>query len=234
MPKDADGSACSVRVWDLPTRVFHWALVALVLASYLTGEWWRGVGMTWHFYSGYGILALVLFRLGWGLAGTRYARFSDFLRGPGETLRYLRDMVAGRAHAYPGHNPLGALSSLGLLAVLLVQAGSGLFASDDIFVEGPLVGLVGGDTVDLMTTVHHTAFDVLLGFVALHLLAIAFYEAIKGQRLVRAMVLGRKRLPAAVAPSEPVPLAALRGLVMLAVSAAAVAALVWGLPALAR
>jgi cytochrome b len=222
-----------VRVWDLPTRVFHWALVALVLASYLTGEWWRGVGMTWHMYSGYAILALVVFRLGWGLAGTRYARFSDFLRGPVETARYVRAMLAGRPRTYPGHNPLGALSSLAILVVLLVQAGTGLFASDDIFVEGPLAGLVGGDTVDLMTTVHHTAFDVLLGLIALHLVAIAFYEAVKGQRLVTAMVLGRKRLPEQEAPAESVPLAVMRGMAMLAVAAGAVAALVWGLPALA-
>ena len=233
MPRDRTdevGTAERRRVWDLPTRVFHWALVLLVLASYLTGEFWRGVDMRWHMWSGYAILALVLFRLIWGLVGTRHARFGDFLRPPGAILSYLGALVRGRAPAYAGHNPLGGLSVLALLGVLLVQAGSGLFASDDIFIEGPLAGLVPGATVDWMTSVHHLAFDLLIGVIALHLAAVAFYEGAKGQRLLRAMLTGHKS-GLEEEQVEDVPLAVLRGLLLLAVSLAAVAALVFGLPA---
>ena len=114
--------------------------------------------------------------------------------------------------------------------MLLLQAGSGLFASDDIFVEGPLAGLVRSATVDRMTSLHHLAFDLLIGLIALHLAAVAFYEAVLGKRLLRAMLTGRK--PGLEAgQGDGVPLAALRGLLLLAVSAAAVAALVFGLPA---
>lgn len=223
-----------VRVWDLPTRVFHWSLVALILASYLTGEFWRGVDMYWHQLSGYAILALVLFRLVWGFAGTRHARFVDFLRPPGEMLAYLAGLLSGRASSYAGHNPLGGLSVVLLLAVLLLQAVSGLFASDDIFVEGPLAGLVSGATVDRMTSLHHLAFDLLLALIAVHLAAIAFYEAVRGQRLIRAMVSGRKRADGSHAQAdETVSLAGARGLAVLIVAAAAVAALVLGLPAIA-
>ncbi len=246
MPKDPSSTARqrAPRVWDLPTRLFHWALVALVLTSYLTGEFWRGLDMQWHKLSGYGILTLLLFRLAWGVWGTRHARFADFVRPPGETLAYLRGLLAGRTPGYRGHNPLGGLSVLALLLVLLVQAGSGLFTSDDIFIEGPLAGLVSGATVDLMSRVHGLAFNLLLALVALHLVAVAAYEALAGQRLLRAMVTGRKaaaptaaasdtaaeRESGRAAPAE-VPLAALRGLLLLALSGAAVAALVWGLPA---
>ena len=232
MPRDRtgeEGAAEQRRVWDLPTRVFHWALVLLVLASYLTGEFWRGVDMRWHMWSGYAILALVLFRLAWGLAGTRHARFGDFLKPPGEILSYLRALRAGQAPASAGHNPLGGLSVLALLAVLLLQAGSGLFASDDIFVEGPLAGLVRSATVDWMTSLHHRVFDLLIGLIALHLAAVAYYEAVLGKRLLRAMLTGRK--PGLDAGQDgSVPLAALRGLLLLAIAAAAVVALVFGLP----
>ncbi|WP_119165392.1 cytochrome b/b6 domain-containing protein [Algihabitans albus] len=220
------------RVWDLPTRVFHWALVVLVLTSYLTGEFWRGVDMQWHKLSGYAILALVLFRLAWGFVGTRHARFQDFLRPPGQTLSYLGGLISGRNSSYAGHNPLGGLSVLLLLLLLLVQAGSGLFASDDIFIEGPLAGLVPGVTVDWMTGVHHLAFDLLVALIALHLAAVAFYEAVKGQRLIRAMVTGNKQIGEAGAEATPnVPSAGFRGLLSMVLSAAAVAALVLGLPA---
>lgn len=218
-----------VRVWDMPTRVFHWSLVALVVASYLTGEVWRGFGMQWHMYSGYAVLTLLVFRVAWGLVGTRHARFADFLYAPARTWAYLADLVRGRRRAVAGHNPLGGLSVLAFLGVLLAQAGSGLFASDDIFVEGPLAGLVSGEVVDAMTSVHHVAFDMLVGLVVLHILAIVFYEGVVGQRLVRAMIVGTKR---ATAAADNVPLAVGRGLAVLAVSAALVAALVWGLPAL--
>ncbi|WP_421709516.1 cytochrome b/b6 domain-containing protein [Algihabitans sp.] len=219
-----------VRVWDLPTRIFHWSLVALVLSSYLTGEFWRGVDMYWHKLSGYAILTLVVFRLVWGVVGTRHAQFGSFLRPPGEIISYL----SGRSSGYVGHNPLGGLSVLLLLAVLLLQAVTGLFASDDIFVEGPLADLVSGATVDRMTSLHHLAFDLLLALIALHLAAIAFYEAAKGQRLVRAMFSGRKQAEdTAAGGSVAVSLAGLRGLAVLVVAAAAVAALVLGLPAIA-
>jgi cytochrome b len=226
----AGAGAERVRVWDLPTRLFHWALVVLVATSYLTAEVWRGVDMQWHKLSGYAILALVLFRVAWGFVGTRHARFAGSVRSPARTLGYLRDLIGGRNSRQAGHNPLGALSVMAFLAVLLVQAGSGLFASDDIFIEGPLAELVSGATVDALTAVHHFTFNLLLALVGLHLVAIAVYEGAAGQRLVRAMLSGYK--PKAPDARESVPLAWARGLLLLIACAGLVVALVWGLPRL--
>jgi cytochrome b len=174
-----------VRVWDLPTRLFHWTLAALVLFSIVTVKL-GGLWIDWHMRSGYAILALVLFRILWGFAGSHYARFASFVRGPAGVLGYLRGRIAHAA----GHNPLGALSVLALLVVLGVQAGTGLFTSDGSFTEGPLAKLASGTTVDLLSTVHRYGEWVIYGMVGLHLAAVIYYSVFRFQPIVTAMITG--------------------------------------------
>ncbi|GAB4470501.1 MAG: cytochrome b/b6 domain-containing protein [Burkholderiaceae bacterium] len=181
----------SVRIWDLPTRLFHWSLVALVVFSVTTakigGNW-----MNWHLWSGYAVLALIVFRLLWGFAGARYALFSQFVRGPRAVLDYLRAFVGG-ADRHAGHNPLGAWSVVAMLAALLVQASTGLFANDEIATEGPLSKFVSGATASVMTRVHSLNQYVIYALVALHVGAIAYYFFVKRDNLVAPMVTGDKR-----------------------------------------
>ncbi len=186
------------RVWDLPVRLFHWVLVGLIAVSIYTGENGGFNEMDYHMLSGYAILALVLFRIGWGLLGTRHARFSDFVR-PTEVVPYLRSLVTDGKDAsntqYSGHNPLGGLSVIAILLVLATQAGTGLFANDDIFLEGPLTHLVDDDMSDQLTSIHHLSAKILYGLIGLHIAAIIFYELVKRQRLILAMITGKKTLP---------------------------------------
>lgn len=185
-----------VLVWDAWVRLFHWAVVALVAFS-----WWSGTEggtvMEYHMLSGYAILALVLFRLLWGLVGSTHARFSDFLRGPRTVAAAARELFSRRPMPYAGHNPVGGWMVVALLAALAVQAGTGLFANDDIFIEGPLYRHVSKATSDLLTRVHHWNFNVILALVALHVAGVLYHRIAKRENLVAAMITGRKHLPAA-------------------------------------
>jgi cytochrome b len=184
-------------VWDLPVRLFHWSVVAFIALS-----WWsakNGFDRV-HFWSGYTLLFLLVFRILWGFAGSSTARFATFVKGPAAVAAYLRRGDDGQA----GHSPLGALSVLAMLAALLVQIASGLIQiDDDDFVEGPLSGLVGYDAALLAHDVHEASFNILLGLIALHLLAIGYYQLIRRRSLVRPMVTGRAALPEDVAPMTP-------------------------------
>lgn len=183
----------SVRIWDLPTRLFHWALAISVLGLIVTGNV-GGSWMNWHLRFGYAVLTLLLFRVVWGFAGGHWSRFGAFLYGPGAVLRYLRGQ--SRPHERAGHTPLGALSVFGLLTVLAVQVGTGLVSDDEIAFFGPLVGLVSSSTVSAATSYHKEVGKLLvLVLVVLHLAAIAFYRLFKGERLGGPMVHGDKRLP---------------------------------------
>ena len=195
------GAGYRTRVWDLPTRLFHWALVILVITSFVTAKV-GGNAMTWHMYSGYAILTLVLFRVVWGFVGGRESRFASFVKGPGAVVRYLGTLFDRKAAHHAGHNPLGGWSVVLMILSLGTQAGTGLFASDDIFVEGPLAAKVSGATVTLATRIHHWNEWVLIALVALHVAAILFYAVYKRENLVHAMVHGHKVLPA---PGEHVP-----------------------------
>lgn len=179
-----------VRVWDLPTRLFHWTLVALVATAVITQEI-GGNAMEWHFRAGYAVLTLVAFRVLWGLVGTRYARFSSFAYGPSAILAYLRNSRQGRKDGLLGHNPLGSLSIFALLANLLAQAISGLYSNDDIANDGPLVKFIGKELSDQITWFHKEVSGTLLYvLVGLHAAAIVFYAIRKKQNLVRPMVTG--------------------------------------------
>lgn len=184
----------TIRVWDLPTRLFHWALavcvIGLVITANVGGSW-----MTWHGRLGYAVLSLLLFRIVWGFVGGHWSRFSNFLYGPSAVLAYLRGNA--RPEHRVGHNPLGMLSVFALLMVLLLQVSTGLFADDEIAFTGPLVSLVSSDTVSQATRYHKSIGKLLvIVLVALHVLAILFYKWFKKDNLVRPMVLGDKQLPA--------------------------------------
>ncbi|HYW16928.1 MAG TPA: cytochrome b/b6 domain-containing protein [Allosphingosinicella sp.] len=184
-------------VWDLPVRLFHWSIAALVGLSWWSAEYsFDRV----HFWSGYALLFGLVFRILWGFAGSSTARFATFVRGPAAILAYLRD---GR-HGQAGHSPIGAPSVLAMLLALLVQIATGLIQIDDEdFIEGPLAGLVNYDTAVLAHEVHEVSFNVLLGLIALHLLAIGYYQLIRRRSLVRPMVTGRTLLPEGASPMMP-------------------------------
>lgn len=171
-------------VWDLPTRLFHWSLVVLVVAAFITAKI-GGNAMVWHGRLGLAILGLLVFRLVWGFVGSTYARFFQFVRGPGAIFAYLRGQWQGL-----GHNPLGAFSVLALLGVLAAQAATGLFANDDIAFEGYLVPLIGSSASGEITGIHHLLEKLLMALVALHVGTIVFYAHVKKHNLVKPMLSG--------------------------------------------
>ncbi len=179
-------STRTIRIWDLPTRLFHWLLVVLVVASFVTG-WLGGNLIEWHGRAGIAITGLLAFRLVWGFVGSTYARFAHFVPGPGRLLAYVRGQWRGL-----GHNPVGALSVLALLSILIFQAVSGLVANDDIAFEGPLYALVSKSTSDSLSSLHRQNFWIIIALVSLHVLAIAFYALVKKDNLVKPMITGVK------------------------------------------
>ncbi len=177
-------SSPQLRVWDLPTRLFHWLLVISVTGAIVTvnigGAW-----MDWHVRFGIASFVLLLFRIVWGLLGPRYARFTQFVTSPAKTLNYLR----GDQRKEAGHNPLGAWSVLAMLALLVLQSSTGLFTSDDVLTQGPFVQFISSDQVAWFTRIHSFNEYFLYAIIALHLVAIAFYS-VKGEGLVKPMVTG--------------------------------------------
>jgi cytochrome b len=188
-----------VRIWDLPTRIFHWLLVLLILAL-----WWtaRNDWMALHATLGVSMAGLVLFRLIWGLIGSSTARFSNFLKGPRGILSYLN---GGAAHAL-GHNPLGGWSVAAMLTLLTAQVGLGLFASDeDGEIIGPLSLWIDEESVEWVTETHEWLFYGLLALIALHVAAILFYALAKRRNLVTPMLTGSGSAPAGTAPMRGAP-----------------------------
>ncbi len=183
-------------VWDLPTRLSHWVLTGLIGFS-----WWSAKNdhMDWHVWSGFGILTVLLFRLLWGVFGSSTARFAGFVRGPKAVLGYLRGEWRGI-----GHNPLGALSVLLLLAATMVQVAMGLFSSDeDGLVSGPLAQWVGFETSEQITELHEDFFNVLLVVIGVHVAAILFYALFKRRNLLGPMITGRAVLDPEAQPMRP-------------------------------
>lgn len=178
----------SLRVWDLPTRLFHWTLALCVLGLFVTGKF-GGNAMVWHLRLGLLMLTLLGFRLLWGVVGARWSRFARFIRGPVAVWNYIR----GRSPAdhLVGHSPLAGWAVLAMLVVLTAQTVSGLMSDDEIAFFGPLVSLVSGDTVALATW-WHTEWGqyLVLGMVAVHLLAIAYYAWVRRQAIVLPMITG--------------------------------------------
>ena len=184
------------RVWDLPVRLTHWLLAALIAFS-----WWsvKNDHVDWHIWSGIAILTLLLFRLMWGFVGSSTARFANFVRGPKHVVRYLRGDWRGI-----GHSPLGALSIVGLYLVTLTQVGLGLFNEDDdgLF-AGPLANFLSPDTTDKIRDLHELNFKLLLGLVTLHVAAILYYRLVRGKKLTKPMITGRAATDASAGEMRP-------------------------------
>ena len=197
MPRQVSGGGKSLRqvVWDLPVRLFHWLLAALIAFS-----WWtvHNHHTDWHIWSGCAILTLLIFRILWGFVGSSTARFASFVRGPSAIADYWRGRWVGI-----GHNPLGAVSVLVLLAAVAIQVGLGLIAEDeDGIYLGPLAGLVSTDTSDKARDIHELWFDVILALIALHLLAILYYR-LRGKKLTVPMITGRADVAPGTSPMRP-------------------------------
>ena len=203
-PANDEDRLRSVKVWDLPTRLFHWTLVVLVVASFVTANI-GGNLMTYHRLIGYGILVLVLFRLAWGFAGGRQSRFSSFVRRPSTVARYTANFIKGDSRPYLGHNPLGGWSIIAMLLALLTQVGTGLFANDDIFTEGPLFPLVSKGISDRLTDIHLVNRFMLAFLVAVHVFAVFYYLFAKHENLLKPMITGVKqwRGPAEASSGNP-------------------------------
>jgi cytochrome b len=185
-----------VLVWDIPIRVFHWLIVALVVAAYAT---WRLNWMVLHGWVGDAVLTLLLFRLIWGFLGGETARFSRFLTSPRIALEHLKHAFQREPDRQVGHNPAGGWMVLLLLALLLAETLTGLYVANDIADEGPLTELVAPWAANAIAASHAILWDALLAAIVLHVLAIAGFAAIKGQNLLRPMITGTKVLPASIA-----------------------------------
>lgn len=221
-----DPTVHRVRVWDLPTRLFHWLLAACVIAQVVTGKI-GGAAMSWHFRIGYCVFALIGFRLVWGLIGGRWSRFSSFLYAPATVLRYLRGEHRPADHFHVGHNPLGMGSILAMLLILIVQIATGLVADDEIANLGPLNKFVSSATALSATAWHKGPGQALLILlVVLHIGAIVYYRALRRQNLVQPMISGDKQLPSGVPASEDTRLTRVRALALIAIWAGIVASVV--------
>jgi len=189
---DSERPPRSVRVWDFPTRLFHWLLVIFVIISFVTGNI-GGNAIQYHEWSGFTILSLLLFRLVWGFIGSRESRFMTFIRGPSAVVRYATNLLRKNSSThFLGHNPLGGWSIIAMLWALLVQAATGLFANDDIVTEGPLFDWVGKAASDWLTRVHKLNQQVIIALVCVHVLAVLFYFFYKRENLVKPMITGVK------------------------------------------
>lgn len=194
----------TTRVWDLSLRLWHWLFAGAISVSLATGLSDNIGLMDWHLRSGYVVLGLLAFRLCWGIAGTRHARFASYRTTPGALLRYLRP--ASDTTTSGAHTPPGVVLAWAVWLTCLVQASAGLFTSDDIFTDGPLVRYVDDAKVDLAGSIHHRAFWLLLALVVGHVVAITWYGLVRRDPLALSMFTGRKAI--AVEPVGDRPIAA--------------------------
>jgi cytochrome b len=185
-------------IWDLPTRLFHWLLVAAV------GYAWFAVDvledMEQHFYAGYSALTLILFRIIWGVIGSYHSRFANFPLSISRIKTYSKSLFSSNADIQPrnylGHNPLGALSSIAIIGIILLQTLSGLFANDGYYVYGPLAESISSKLSALITEVHEINFNIIATLIALHIIEIVYYQWVKKQKLIAAMIHGKKTIAA--------------------------------------
>jgi cytochrome b len=179
-------------IWDWPLRLWHWLFAIAVLGAWITGQWGGYDWRQWHLWFGQSVVGLLIFRIVWGFAGTRYSRFASLLYRPGQLLTYLKSLTHRDVPESTGHSPLGAVAVIVLLTVLGIQAGTGLFMSDDILYEGPWYAAVNTQWAELASSIHHQLDWAVGALLGLHLAAILAYRLFKGQHLTRAMVTGRK------------------------------------------
>ena len=191
-----------VLVWDLPTRLFHWLAAALVLAAYVTLrlDW-----MAWHADAGEALLAVVLFRLAWGVVGSGSARFARFLAFPRAAARHLAHLFRREPDTLPGHNPAGGWMVVLLLLLMLGEALTGIVTNNDVADDGPLTDVMPAWLANLVSDLHGWLWQALLAAVTLHIAAVAVFAVAKRQNLVRPMLTGRKRLPVWVSAPRMAP-----------------------------
>ncbi|MBW8184473.1 cytochrome b/b6 domain-containing protein [Shewanella nanhaiensis] len=179
-----------IKVWDLPTRIFHWGMIVL-----LGGLWWTADAgeMDWHQVLAYSLMVFIVFRLIWGVVGSDTSRFSHFIKHPKAVLDYMKLTKEHGVSSSIGHNPLGGYMVIALIMLVSAQLTTGLFATDEIFTEGPLYSLVSSETGSLMSWLHKKIFYVMLGFASIHVLAVA-YHRLKGDKLITPMITGYKQV----------------------------------------
>jgi len=213
-------TASDVKVWDLPVRIFHWLLAIGIAAAWYTAE--EGE-MQLHAMIGKSLLSLSLFRLLWGLYGSETARFAHFLKGPKAVAAHLRSLIGDDYRPANGHNPAGGWMVALMLAAIAIQGMMGLFGQDDIgLFYGPLAGFVSNDMSGTITRWHHQWFDVIVGLIGIHIVAVFLYRSVKHERLIGAMITGRKP---GLAGSQPILASPWLALMLAMISFG----LVWGL-----
>ncbi|TCV86414.1 cytochrome b/b6 domain-containing protein [Sulfurirhabdus autotrophica] len=189
----------TIKIWDLPTRLFHWSLVILLGVSWASIEL-SDNAFNIHEYSGYTILSLVIFRVLWGIFGSTTSRFRTFIRGLQPTIAYAKTLLQSKPGNQIGHNPLGGWMVLLMLGFLLFQAVTGLFSNDDVSSEGPLAHWISKDISDILSGLHHESFDILLVIVGLHIAAVLFYRFFKRDNLITPLITGFKPLAGETPP----------------------------------
>jgi cytochrome b len=219
-PTSTPSSIRAVRVWDLPTRIFHWSLLVSIVGLFITvnlgGDW-----MPWHFKFGYAVFTLLLFRMVWGVVGGRWSRFTSFVYAPSTIVAYFKGQ--GKPEHSVGHNPMGAASVFALLGVLALQVASGLFSDDDIAFQGPLAKFITNARVSTATWYHkEVGSNLLIVLIVLHVAAILFYVYKKKENLIRPMLHGDKHVAHDALPSRDDAASRAMAAVVLAVCAACV------------
>lgn len=214
---DLGTRAGSVPAWDLPTRIAKWLLAALVGLAFAS-RYYGDAGLVWHQWNGLAILVVIVFRLLWGVVGGSTARFANFLRGPGAAVGYLASLLRGRPPHFLGHNPLGGWMVMALLAVVAAQALTGLFTTDDIAVYGPMTAVASDETIARASAWHQKIYPFLLALIALHVAANVLYSLFGRDRLIAAMITGRKPAGAYVDRAGATPGSITRALACLAVA----------------
>ncbi len=187
----ADEGQPETLAWDLPTRLFKWTLVVLIITAWVSSGF-ADPDMTVHKAAGYGILTLLVYRVLWGFVGGSTARFASFVSSPSTVLAYVRALRAGAARPYLGHNPAGGLMILGLLVACLIQVVLGLCSTDGVMASGPLADVIGDTWAARAATLHAIWFYVILGLAIVHIAVNLFYQLIKRENLIGAMITGRK------------------------------------------
>ncbi|BFM05488.1 cytochrome b/b6 domain-containing protein [Halioxenophilus aromaticivorans] len=190
-----------IKAWDLPTRVWHWSIVALIAFLWFSAEIADDL-MDWHMMAGRTLLGLLLYRIVWGVMGSETARFSRFVRSPLAALTELKGLAGGQHTRYIGHNPAGGWFVLVLIALMALQAISGLFVSDGYFYEGPWASSVSGDVQDTMMDIHELGINLIIAAVVIHVLAIVVHS-LRGDHLVGAMITGNKKVSTTTADGTP-------------------------------
>lgn len=209
-----------IRVWDLPTRLFHWAIAVLVAVLYGS---WRVNWMNWHVWSGEALLALLVFRFLWGFFGAETARFAHFAASPAKVLRYLAEFAHRGPDTRVGHNPAGGWMVFAMLGLLLCEVLTGLYVNNDVADEGPFTAIVPASVANGITDLHAVFWDLILAAIVLHIAAILAYAIVKGHNLIGPMITGEKLLPGALVAPRRVPL--LRAVVLFAVAIGVAAAI---------